>query len=264
MLEFPDKDGHVKDIVADIKDYLPSAWPLRGKYKISIQQTYARSFGFVLDDGCKKVEIDLLVAPYFGSHEYAQAADSIRDLKRKYSDKWDQYRTLLTPSLTRWQTEYVIKQPDRVKELIKRLKKWKKETCQWEHGTPTSYLLEILMIVACGNYCTEQNWPLEKLDNFHKDITDIAVGVQEKLESIVKGFQSLRLKPTPVETWVWTSGEGRWNNCDVGEPHVMDPATAYNNLFISGMKGEDTMIAWEEFAGKLSTLDLRRPLFPID
>ena len=44
----------------------------------------------------------------------------------------------------------------------------------------------------------------------------------------------------------------------------MDPATAYNNLFISGMKGEDTMIAWEEFAGKLSTLDLRRPLFPID
>jgi hypothetical protein len=167
--------------------------------------------------------------------------------------------------LTRWQTEYIINQPDRVKELIKRLKKWKKEECHWKNGTPTSYLLEILLIVACRNYCAKQKWPIEKLDEVDENFTDIAFGVQEELQSLVEEYQRLRLKPTPVKGWVWIeSGQGRWDNCDVGQPHVMDPATGYNNLFISGMKGRDTMRAWMEFAGKLSTLDLRRPLFPKD
>ena len=54
----------------------------------------------------------------------------------------------------------------------------------------------------------------------------------------------------------------RWDSCDVDDPYVMDPASSYNNLFISGIKG-DTMAGWDEFAVKIDSLDLRKPLFPL-
>ena len=70
-------------------------------------------------------------------------------------------------------TEY--KSYVQVKELIKRLKKWKKGV-KWEHGgPPSSYLLEILMIMACEMYCTEQGCNVKDLDH-HQNITDIALG----------------------------------------------------------------------------------------
>ena len=55
----------------------------------------------------------------------------------------------------------------------------------------------------------------------------------------------------------------RWDSCDVDDPHVMDPASFYNNLFISGMKGKYIMAGWAEFAEKIDSLDLRKPLFPL-
>jgi hypothetical protein len=55
----------------------------------------------------------------------------------------------------------------------------------------------------------------------------------------------------------------RWNSCDVDDPYVMDPASGYNNLFISGIKGRDHMEVWREFASKVDSLDLRGQLNPM-
>jgi hypothetical protein len=206
------------------------------------------------------VKVDLFIAPYFETLDAAK--DAIRDFKKVHEDRWDEFRTLFAPSVAEWQTEYIKKQPGRVKELMKRVKQWKNES-KWIKGTPSSYLLEILTLMACRKYCEKKGFVVDDIDVCIMSMDDIATGVEGEFVAMVTDYKKLRLKPPQCEGHVWTSGPGRWDSCDVDDPYVMDPASGYNNLFISGIKGRDHMEVWREFASKVDSLDLRGQLNPM-
>ena len=56
-------------------------------------------------------------------------------------------------------------------EIVKRVKKWKKSTLfKGGNGCPTSYLLEVLVVEACKNYCEENE--IKNLDEVDMSKTD--------------------------------------------------------------------------------------------
>jgi hypothetical protein len=94
-------------------------------------------------------------------------------------------------------------------------------------------------------------------------LLSVTCSVEGEFVAMVTDYKKLRLKPPQCEGHVWTSGPARWDSCDVDDPCVMDPASGYNNLFISGIKGRDHMEVWREFASKVDSLDLRGQLNPM-
>nr|CAB38027.1 2-5A synthetase [Geodia cydonium] len=163
------------------------------------------------------IKVDLLVSPYWESCE-----DFYNFLKKIPEDK----RTIFTVCASRWQREFMSRQPPIVKNFIRQAKKWRDDT--WPEGKgcegrPSSYLISLLVIKAY-NIARSQRISFAEgiIGLVHREMLNVHWGRRGKKKQDMKNRfytpkQQIKLLPS--------------------RPRVIDPANPANNVWVSGIAG---------------------------
>jgi hypothetical protein len=273
--EMLDTHGAAKALVDDLKRFIEHSFGCllpSGVKTVVARGILLLQFSLLVAEHNVVVDVDLTLGPLW--EDIYESARFISRFKLQHQDDWDEYRSLFSPSISKWQKDFIIGQPNRVKELIRRAKKWQKQ--QWASdrtdGKPTSYLIAILMVEACRRWCETKGIKVEQLGECQMSSTTFerfVIDVQHIFADMVRKHQQLRLFNSPWFSWTNPGQTSRYTSVDTkpGQPYVLDPANPFHNLYEAGVKpcaegrapGETHN--WGAFVAKITTLNLTRSLF---
>nr|ADW54557.1 OAS1Aa transcript 2 [Geodia barretti] len=163
------------------------------------------------------IKVDLLVSPHWDSCE-----DFYQFLKYIPKNK----RELFTVCSSRWQVEFMRRQPPAVKNYIRQAKKWRDDAwpeAEGGEGRPSSYLITLLVIMAFNIAKSRRGSFAEELIGLvHREKLNVHWGrrrskIQDMKCRFYKPSEQIELLPS--------------------RPRVVDPANPANNVWISGIAG---------------------------
>ena len=182
-----------------------------------------------------EIEVDLLISPHIvDPHEFYRFLGLIPP----------EHHSSYTVCTNKWQVEFISKQTNTVKDLIRKAKMWRNLIYRDTHrARPKSYLMALLVIAA-----HEQAGSAE------------ASAVTRELKKLVANNQSVDVHWNKYYT-ITHSGSGvpLPPHCATA-PRILDPANPFYNVYSEGFSyTRNPCSEWEKVTGNIDTLDLVTP-----
>ncbi|KAL5506411.1 hypothetical protein EMCRGX_G008042 [Ephydatia muelleri] len=178
-----------------------------------------------------EIEVDLLISPHiadpFVLYHFLVPIPS-------------EYHSSYTVCTNKWQVEFISKQPNKVKDLIRKAKMWRNAIyCDTHRARPKSYLMALLVMRHIVKLVQRKRLLTKELKKLVEKNQFIDVHWDEYY-SIGHTGTGITLPP----------------HC-AAAPRILDPANQFYNVYHEGFSySQNPCSEWEKVAGNIDTLDL--------